>query len=881
MYEIVIGRSPKDREALGTRGTVLLGKHYVSMGQTTSLSNEIFMDVSRSHVVFVVGKRGSGKSYSMGVMAEGMASLPPEVRQNISVIILDTMGIYWTMKYPNRKDEPLLRAWGLHSQALEVQIYTPAGYYQQYRDKGIPTDFPFSIRPAELAASDWALTFGISSSSPVGVLLERVIHALREVGEYSIEDIITAIRQDEKTDQLTRDAAENRFAAARTWGLFSERGTPFSELMGGGKVTIVDVSCYATIPGASGIRALVIGLIAEKLFIERMVARKNEEYQSIGGSMHELREVEKAKPRLPMVWLVIDECLPYSAKIYTEKGVREIGEIVGEHGQGNKIKVVGYDDRTKKYGFYPVTKCYKRPARDIMAFITETGQSIICTPDHKIYSSSGFCEAQKADDIALPLLKPYNADKKLIAARLLGSIFGDGWLSTDGKSVGFSGKGNNDDLGKIKEDLAELGFQSSSIYTKKTMSKIESEAGKVDYVMGTSSSVTASTNAWKLFKKFGAPVGTKVLVMSQVPSWILNGPKEIKCEFLAGLMGADGWIMGRNVNVPSDFNPIRLSFNKISSLKNNAFDFAAQLRKIFEDVGVKISNIHQLPGNIRKDGNKTLKIQLTLAKSVENTINYLEHVGYRYCEKKEVEGERWLAYLKYRRNVAQERNELRLKAIKLHKGQGFGRIRIGRILGVPNYIIGGWIYYNYKAGVPKKFPSFKEWTSQRVSANNIFLKIIRKEEKGKEHVYDLSVDKVHNFLADGFLVHNCHEFLPNTGTTSATKALLTILREGREPGISLILATQQPGKIHTDVITQSDIVLAHRLTAKVDVDALGMLLQSYMREGLDKQLATLPPLTGAGIIFDDLNERIYPLQIRPRLTWHGGEAPNALAQDKG
>ncbi|HLD06092.1 MAG TPA: DUF87 domain-containing protein, partial [Candidatus Nanoarchaeia archaeon] len=245
MYEIVIGRSPKDREALGTRGTVLLGKHYVSMGQTTSLSNEIFMDVSRSHVVFVVGKRGSGKSYSMGVMAEGMASLPPEVRQNISVIILDTMGIYWTMKYPNRKDEPLLRAWGLHSQALEVQIYTPAGYYQQYRDKGIPTDFPFSIRPAELAASDWALTFGISTSSPVGVLLERVVHALREVGEYSIEDIITAIRQDEKTDQLTRDAAENRFAAARTWGLFSERGTPFSELMGGGKVTIVDVSCYA------------------------------------------------------------------------------------------------------------------------------------------------------------------------------------------------------------------------------------------------------------------------------------------------------------------------------------------------------------------------------------------------------------------------------------------------------------------------------------------------------------------------------------------------------------------------------------------------------------------------------------------------------------
>ena len=53
-------------------------------------------------------------------------------------------------------------------------------------------------------------------------------------------------------------------------------------------------------------------------------------------------------------------------------------------------------------------------------------------------------------------------------------------------------------------------------------------------------------------------------------------------------------------------------------------------------------------------------------------------------------------------------------------------------------------------------------------------------------------------------------------------------------------------------------------------------MQSYMREGLDKQLNYLPRIRGAGIIFDDVNERLYPMKIKPRHTWHGGEAPTAL-----
>jgi len=130
------------------------------------------------------------------------------------------------------------------------------------------------------------------------------------------------------------------------------------------------------------------------------------------------------------------------------------------------------------------------------------------------------------------------------------------------------------------------------------------------------------------------------------------------------------------------------------------------------------------------------------------------------------------------------------------------------------------------------------------------------------------------------IVDEAHEFLPKEGKTAASDALITILREGRQPGISLILASQQPGKIHTDVMTQSDIVIAHRITAKIDTEALKTLMQSYMRESLDIKINNLPPYKGSAIIFDDVNERLFPMQVRPRFTWHGGKAPSAIKEEK-
>jgi len=63
-FDVIIGRNESDKKVFGERGLAFIGKSYVSMGNYTSLSNPIFLDVARSHVILISGKRGSGKCLS-------------------------------------------------------------------------------------------------------------------------------------------------------------------------------------------------------------------------------------------------------------------------------------------------------------------------------------------------------------------------------------------------------------------------------------------------------------------------------------------------------------------------------------------------------------------------------------------------------------------------------------------------------------------------------------------------------------------------------------------------------------------------------------------------------------------------------------------------
>jgi hypothetical protein len=307
-YDIVVGRGASDKKDFGDKGLILLGKGYVRMGQYTSLSNKIFMDVARSHVILVAGKRGSGKSYTLGVITEELSNLPKEVSQNIASLIFDTMGIYWTMKFPNEKDKELLQEWGLKPKSLPVKIFVPFGHYDSYIEKGIPADEKFALDVMELNSEDWIVTFGLSITNPISVLIERTLIKLKEEQEkFDIKDIVDNLTKDEKTSEEIKNAAMGLFEAANTWGIFAgktENSTQVRDLINAGITSVLDLSVYSSV-GAFNVRALVISLISRKIFNQRMEARKKEEVKSISKGFDFMSLSEKKET--PLVWLFIDE----------------------------------------------------------------------------------------------------------------------------------------------------------------------------------------------------------------------------------------------------------------------------------------------------------------------------------------------------------------------------------------------------------------------------------------------------------------------------------------------------------------------------------------------------------------------------------------------
>jgi hypothetical protein len=304
-YDIMVGRNEEDRKKFGKRGLIFLGKGYVKMGNYTSLSNYLWMDVVKSHVMLIAGKRGSGKSYTIGVMAEELSKLPKEIKDNVAPLIFDTMGIFWTMKYRNFKDTDILEEWELKAEELSANIWAPAGHFEEYEKRRIPVDNKFALAASELEIEDWLSVFELKMIDPVSVLVQKIILRLQKKEDFDLDDIIRNISEDEGTSDQTRKSAAALFEAAKSWKVFATKGdkaTKINELIVAGTTSVLDLSVYSSV-STFNVRALIIGLISKKLFNQRILARKKEEIDEIHRGVS--KKIEKKE--MPIVWLFIDE----------------------------------------------------------------------------------------------------------------------------------------------------------------------------------------------------------------------------------------------------------------------------------------------------------------------------------------------------------------------------------------------------------------------------------------------------------------------------------------------------------------------------------------------------------------------------------------------
>lgn len=268
----------------------------LNIGKDLKNSEMIYLDDSRSRSVLVCGKRGSGKSYTLGVIVEELLDADDTL-----TIIIDPMGIYYPMAQPNRDQERMLWDWGLSSRGAPVLLLVPGNPELLYGGREVIGAMEsrgvrfrsFRINPSDLSPDAWCQLFDLSISDVMGIALFRAVQHLarRRKEQFFIQDIISEIEMDGLVQDRTRQALLNRLEMAQTWDLFSTRYQELWEIFDPSAVNILDLSTLD--PGPRGRRNLVVDVLARDIFKRRTIARRKEELGLIG--------------ELPRVWVLIDE----------------------------------------------------------------------------------------------------------------------------------------------------------------------------------------------------------------------------------------------------------------------------------------------------------------------------------------------------------------------------------------------------------------------------------------------------------------------------------------------------------------------------------------------------------------------------------------------
>jgi hypothetical protein len=304
-----VGRKKSTFEKYKSKAALYVGKVNETSRQWTNYFNKrVLLDSISPHAIFICGMRGSGKSYTLGVIVEEMA-----MKNNaVGILIIDPMGIFWSMKQKNKtaSEGEMLERWGLKPTGIKnVKVFIPKGYVHKAPKE--TWDDIFKIKPSELRVEDWCLTFDIERFDTMGLLIERVIektksgyttidekHVAGLGDDYDIEDLIKTIENEESISsreggfkENTRRALNARLTGAIQWGIFDKNGTKLNDLSKRGQVSVIDVSFLE-----DNVRALVVGLLSRNILNTRKVISRQEAM----GDINIIGNV-------PVTWLMIDE----------------------------------------------------------------------------------------------------------------------------------------------------------------------------------------------------------------------------------------------------------------------------------------------------------------------------------------------------------------------------------------------------------------------------------------------------------------------------------------------------------------------------------------------------------------------------------------------
>ena len=130
---IVEPRLTGNTVTIGTEGA---RRRSISVGSEKSADRaRVNFDASKEFVALIIGKRGSGKSFCLGSLLEGLcttgeSSPISRIANRRGVLLLDPMGNFWTSLIPVHGDGPLrvreqwqmFEGWGIRPEDVEVDV---------------------------------------------------------------------------------------------------------------------------------------------------------------------------------------------------------------------------------------------------------------------------------------------------------------------------------------------------------------------------------------------------------------------------------------------------------------------------------------------------------------------------------------------------------------------------------------------------------------------------------------------------------------------------------------------------------------------------------------------------------------------------------------
>ncbi len=146
-------------------------------------------------------------------------------------------------------------------------------------------------------------------------------------------------------------------------------------------------------------------------------------------------------------------------------------------------------------------------------------------------------------------------------------------------------------------------------------------------------------------------------------------------------------------------------------------------------------------------------------------------------------------------------------------------------------------------------------------------------------VHDLFEERKKNTIPPFFLVvEECHNFLPERsfGEAKSSAILRQVAAEGRKFGLGLCLITQRPSRADKSAISQASTQLILKVTNPNDIKAI-----SHSVEGItshtEKEIQNIP--VGTALVTGVVDLPLL-VNIRPRMSKHGGEAVSAFLDDE-